>query len=90
MFNESLSKYTVETIRKEGIEIKTAHHDKISVRYRQIVTGEPHEMDPKECLTLHSKEEGDVGVGMSIWTTGNTTTNLSRILLICGSVSLVQ
>jgi NADH:ubiquinone reductase (H+-translocating) len=61
------------TIRKEGIEIKTAHHDKISV----IVTGEPHEMDPKECLTLHTKEEGDVGVGMSIWTTGNTTQEFS-------------
>ncbi|OXV06843.1 hypothetical protein Egran_05390 [Elaphomyces granulatus] len=70
MFDKSLSKYAMETMRKEGIEIKTAHHVQ-ELRWGRPNTGGSHEMDPKGCLTLNTKEEGDVGVGMCVWATGN-------------------
>ena len=94
MFDESLSKYAMETMRKEGIEIKTAHHVQ-DLRWGPPNTGEPHEMDPKECLTLHTKEEGDVGVGMCVWATGNTTNkfvkdSLDRVGVFPSSSALME
>lgn len=69
MFDESLSRYAMETMKSEGIDIKTSHNVK-SLRW-----GPPgastHEMDPKRCLTLETVEEGQVGIGMCVWVTGN-------------------
>lgn len=71
MFDESLSKYAMDTMKSEGIDIKTSHHIK-SLRWGAPWDSPPHEMDPKRCLTLKTEEEGDVGVGMCVWVTGNT------------------
>ncbi|KAE8144481.1 pyridine nucleotide-disulfide oxidoreductase-domain-containing protein [Aspergillus avenaceus] len=70
MFDESLSRYAMETMKKEGIDIKTSHHVQ-ELRWGEPGTEPPHEMDPKKCLTLVTKEEGEVGVGMCVWVTGN-------------------
>ncbi|KAF7595630.1 hypothetical protein BBP40_005378 [Aspergillus hancockii] len=70
MFDESLSKYAMETMKKEGIEIKTSHHVQ-GLRWGAPGAEGPHEMDPKRCLTLTTREEGQVGVGMCVWVTGN-------------------
>ncbi|KAL1994159.1 hypothetical protein VTN49DRAFT_2828 [Thermomyces lanuginosus] len=70
MFDKSLSQYAMETMKKEGIDIKTSHHVE-SLRWGLPNTPGPHEMDPKGCLTLRTKEEGDVGIGMCVWATGN-------------------
>lgn len=72
MFDDSLSKYAMETMRREGITIKTNHHIQ-GLRWGEPNKEEPSDMDPKGCLTLNTKEEGDVGIGMCIWTTGNET-----------------
>lgn len=80
MFDESLSRYAMDTMRKEGIGIKTEHHVK-SLRWGAPGQPPPHEMDPKRCLTLTTEEEGEVGVGMCVWATGNAMNKfLSRIL----------
>jgi NADH dehydrogenase len=70
MFDESLSKYAMQTMKKEGIRIRTAHHVQ-ELRWGAPNTDGPHVMDPKECLTLKTKEEGEVGIGMCVWATGN-------------------
>lgn len=70
MFDESLSRYAMETMKREGIDIKTSHHVK-SLRWGPPGATSTHEMDPKRCLTLETEEEGQVGVGMCVWVTGN-------------------
>jgi NADH:ubiquinone reductase (H+-translocating) len=71
MFDDALSKYAVDTMESQGlIDIKTAHNVE-ELRWGAPNTEGPHEMDPKGCLTLRTKQEGDVGVGMCVWTTGN-------------------
>lgn len=70
MFDESLSRYAMDTMKSEGIDIKTSHHIK-GLRWGHPGDQPPYEMDPKRCLTLHTEEEGDVGIGMCVWVTGN-------------------
>lgn len=80
MFDESLSKYAMDTMRKEGIGIKTEHHVK-GLRWGAPGQPPPYDMDPKRCLTLTTEEEGEVGVGMCVWATGNAMNKfLSHIL----------
>ncbi|KAJ5391473.1 hypothetical protein N7509_006963 [Penicillium cosmopolitanum] len=74
-FDESLSRYAMKTMRSEGIDIKTSHHVK-GLRWGPPGALPPYEMDPKRCLTLTTEEEGEVGVGMCVWTTGNAMTKL--------------
>ncbi|MBE3045333.1 FAD-dependent oxidoreductase, partial [Candidatus Bathyarchaeota archaeon] len=70
MFDESLSHYAMDMMRTEGIRIKTSHHVE-SLRWGAPGDSPPHKMDPKGCLTLKTKEEGEEGVGMCVWATGN-------------------
>lgn len=70
MFDESLSRYAMETMKKEGIDIKTSHHPQ-SLRWGAPGAEPPYEMDPKRCLTLTTQEEGETGIGMCVWVTGN-------------------
>lgn len=73
MFDESLSRYAMETMKSEGIDIKTSHHVK-GLRWGPPGAPPPYEMDPKRCLTLTTEEEGEVGTGMCVWATGNAMT----------------
>lgn len=81
MFDESLSQYAMKTMSKEGITIKLSHHVE-SLRWGSPGAPGPHEMDPKGCLTLKTKEEGEVGVGMCVWATGNAMRKLVRESLL--------
>ena len=74
MFEEKLAKYAMDTFRREGIKIRTSHH------IEELRPGVPREreqtaaeevMDTAGCYTLKTKEEGEVGVGMCVWSTGN-------------------
>ena len=73
MFDESLAKYAVETFKRENIAVKTEHH------IEELRRGLPKKdgahidgvYDTEGCYTLKIKEEGEVGVGMCVWTTGN-------------------
>lgn len=76
MFDKSLEEYATETFRREGIQIKTSHNVK------ELKLGLPRvKADGLEetiqnsygCHTLTTKEEGEVGVGLCVWSTGNMT-----------------
>ncbi|GIK04731.1 hypothetical protein Aspvir_008825 [Aspergillus viridinutans] len=77
MFDERLAQYAMETMKKEGITIKTSHHV-AGLRWGAPGAEPPYEMDPKRCLTLTTKEEGEVGVGMCVWATGNKMNEFVR------------
>ena len=70
MFDDALAKYAADNMRKQDISVKTEMHIK-ELRWGEPNADAPDKPDPKGPLTLTSEEEGDVGVGMCIWTTGN-------------------
>lgn len=74
MFDDKLSKYATETFRRAGVEVKTSHHVQ-ELRLGLPRTGPDANMDDvadsQGCYTLTTKEDGDVGVGMCVWSTGN-------------------
>jgi NADH dehydrogenase FAD-containing subunit len=74
MFDASLADYAVKQYKRKNVDIKTSHH---VVRLRK---GLPNDQDAKDhqekqikhrVYTLETKEEGDVGIGMCVWSTGN-------------------
>ena len=73
MFDESLTKYAIETFKRQDIEIKTEHHVEALSRGLSSKCGDFSDniTDRDSCFTLRTKEEGDVGVGLVVWTTGN-------------------
>ncbi|KAI9750091.1 MAG: hypothetical protein M4579_006607 [Chaenotheca gracillima] len=71
MFDQSLSTYVRKKIEREGIDIKTEHH--VLELRKGIPKKEAEESairDDAGVLTLTTKEEGEVGVGMVVWSTG--------------------
>jgi NADH dehydrogenase len=80
MFDESLARYARETMKDEGIDVKTSHHVK-GLRWGPPGASPPYNMDPTRCLTLATEEEGEVGVGMCVWVTGNAMTKLVNYTL---------
>ena len=74
MFDDKLGKYAMETFRREGVEVKTSHHVE-ELRPGLPRTGPDESMDDvadsQGCYTLTTKEDGDVGVGLCVWSTGN-------------------
>jgi NADH dehydrogenase len=73
MFDAALADYAVRTYRREGIKIKTSHH------VEELRKGFPNDPESAQnqdkqlkggCYTLRTKEEGDVGIGMCVWSTG--------------------
>ncbi|EGD90765.2 hypothetical protein H112_01345 [Trichophyton rubrum D6] len=69
-FDESLSNYAMDTMEREGVDVKTNHHIE-SLRWGEPNSPGPHEMDPKRCLTIKTKEDGEEGIAMCVWATGN-------------------
>jgi len=65
MFDSSLANYALETFRRDGIIVKTSHH------IEELRRGLPGTVEGDDgCLTLRTKEEGEVGIGMCVWSTG--------------------
>jgi NADH dehydrogenase FAD-containing subunit len=67
MFDKKLADYATQKFKREGIEIKTSHH------VEGLSPGAPAERrmsdDAKDyhLYTLKVKEEGELGVGMCVW-----------------------
>ncbi|EKG09685.1 hypothetical protein MPH_13207 [Macrophomina phaseolina MS6] len=71
MFDENLSKYAMTTFKREGIDIKTSHHvEELREGVPSHQKSSPGVKEPRSCWTLKIKEEGEVGVGMVVWSTG--------------------
>lgn len=71
MFDEKLSKYAMNHFKREGISIKTSHH------VQELRRGAPGAVESRNdvsdgttCYTLKLQEEGEIGVGMVVWSTG--------------------
>ena len=70
MFDSRLGKIAMKSLSREGIRIKTSHHVE-ELRRGVPSAGEHQEIkDDRTCWTLKTKEEGDTGVGMVVWSTG--------------------
>jgi len=69
MFDKGLANYALEHFKRDGIAIKTEHHIE---ELRRGLDGFTNENDGG-CLTLKTKEDGEEGVGMCVWSTGELT-----------------
>ena len=73
MFDEKLGQYAMDHLRREGIHIKTSHHVQ-ELRHGPPTSTSKNEGDMTEtdrsCYTLKTKEEGEIGLGMCVWSTG--------------------
>lgn len=71
MFDKSLSQYALRHFQRDGIEIRTSHHIQELRRGLPKVDQEGEaESFKDDGYTLHTKEDGEVGVGMCVWSTG--------------------
>jgi NADH dehydrogenase FAD-containing subunit len=67
MFDKKLAKYAMESLNKESIRVKTNHHvQELRLGSPQTAQKDAAEGD-HQCFTLKIKEEGDIGVGMVVW-----------------------
>ena len=70
MFDEKLSKYAIAQFKRDNIDVLTSHH------VEELRPGVPASMqnDPgvkdTPCYTVKIKEQGEIGVGMCVWSTG--------------------
>ena len=69
MFDESLSNYAMKTFKREGININTQHN------IQELRPGAPEgcetdDQSADKCFTLKTKQQGEMGVGMCVWSTG--------------------
>lgn len=74
MFEAELADYAVKQYSRQNIQIKTSHH------VEELRKGFPGDDMAREhqdeqikgrIYTIRTKEEGDVGIGMCVWSTGN-------------------
>ena len=75
MFDEKLAKYAMKQFNRQGVEVRTSN------RVVALRPGLPHQKghnehmnviaDSQGCYTLTTKEDGEMGVGMCVWSTGN-------------------
>ena len=78
MFDEKLSKYAMDHFKREGIDIKTNHHVEelrkgIPTASQDQVKGDGVKHAEVSSYTIKLREEGEVGVGMCVWSTGLMT-----------------
>lgn len=72
MFDDKLGEYAMQHFARNGISIQTQHH------VEELRMGTPHTSthessdvkDTASCYTLKLKEEGEIGIGMCVWSTG--------------------
>jgi NADH dehydrogenase FAD-containing subunit len=72
MFDASLADYAVRNYKRQGIEIKTSHHvEELRPGFPNEGPDHPEHEMKGGVYTLRTKEEGDIGIGMCVWSTGN-------------------
>ena len=80
MFDDKLGKYAIEVFRREGVEVKTSTHvEELRAGLPQTAgreVGVDAAEDSQGCFTLKTEEDGEAGVGMCVWSTGNMMNSL--------------
>jgi NADH dehydrogenase FAD-containing subunit len=71
MFDAALSDYAISQYSRKNIDIRTSHH------VEELRRGPPetHEtqgspVPPEQIFTIRTKEDGELGTGMCVWSTG--------------------
>jgi NADH dehydrogenase FAD-containing subunit len=81
MFDEKLANYAMKKFKREGINIKTSHH------VEELRPGAPAERSASQdsndyhLYTLKVKEEGEIGVGMCVWSKSPHPSRLYHIFM---------
>ena len=70
MFDEKLGKYAIEHFRREGIAVKTSHHVEWLRKGVPEAADKSQVKESRSVWTLKVKEEGEIGCGMVVWSTG--------------------
>ncbi|KAI9829579.1 MAG: hypothetical protein M1819_006084 [Sarea resinae] len=71
MFDDKLADYAMNHFKRQGIEIKTSHHvQNLRKGVPSALKDSPEIKDPSTGLTMTVKEEGEIGTGMVVWSTG--------------------
>ncbi|KAH8669614.1 pyridine nucleotide-disulfide oxidoreductase-domain-containing protein [Tricladium varicosporioides] len=65
MFDSKLADYALNLFKRDGINIKTEHHIE---SLNPGLPGSP--TNDGGCFTLKTKQDGEFGVGMCVWSTG--------------------
>ena len=74
MFDEKLTQYAMKNFNRAGIKIKTKSHIEELRRGVPKTNGSVSDeevADAQGCYTLTTREEGEQGIGMCVWATGN-------------------
>jgi NADH dehydrogenase FAD-containing subunit len=67
MFDSKLADYALNLFKRDGIKVKTQHNIE---ELRAGLPGKAREQGDGGCFTLKTKQEGEMGVGMCVWSTG--------------------
>lgn len=67
MFDQNLAEYALNTFKRDGIVVRTEHHIE---ELRPGLPGSDDLSNDAGCYTLKTKEHGEEGVGMCVWSTG--------------------
>jgi len=71
MFDEKLGQYAMKTLKREGVRVLTSHHvEGLRVGCPKDFERQREVQDTPSCYTLTIKEQGEIGVGMCVWSTG--------------------
>ncbi|KAF2482885.1 pyridine nucleotide-disulfide oxidoreductase-domain-containing protein [Neohortaea acidophila] len=71
MFDERLSQYAMAQFNRQGISIKTSHHiEDLRVGAPEATKQHGDVGDSASCYTIKITEEGEIGIGMCVWSTG--------------------
>ncbi|EDU44668.1 external NADH-ubiquinone oxidoreductase 2, mitochondrial precursor [Pyrenophora tritici-repentis Pt-1C-BFP] len=70
MFDKKLADYAMQKFKREGIQIKTSHHVEELRPGAPAERSQPYDVGQEYLYTLKVKEEGEIGVGMCVWSTG--------------------
>lgn len=84
MFDKNLREYAMQTFKRKGVDVRTSQCiQQLRSGLPQIATGGVSDVvaDSQGCCTLTTKEDGDVGVGMCVWSTGNMMNTFIQNLL---------
>ncbi|PSK55363.1 External alternative NAD(P)H-ubiquinone oxidoreductase B1, mitochondrial [Elsinoe australis] len=68
MFDKKLGQYAIDTFRREKIEVHTSTH--IEELRQGLPSTSKETVEDSSCYTLKVKEEGEVPIGMCVWSTG--------------------
>ncbi|KAL1793834.1 hypothetical protein ACET3X_007255 [Alternaria dauci] len=70
MFDKRLAGYAMQKFKRRGIDIKTSHHVEELRPGAPVERSMSDDLDDYHLYTLKVKEEGEIGVGMCVWSTG--------------------